>query len=311
MALASTGQWGKALLFLAGSAAICTVLLWVHAAVTGRLMRGAALSIGAARVRDATLRGEILRIGQAWLRLPGPPSFWALFHKDWLYLWRSPGPRRVLFSTLIATLAIFAPLIGNPPKVMHELIPLGLGALVVTIVGMTLNMAMTSNPFGLIDREGFGTLAFSSVDRRQFILSANLLMLLVAETLCLAMLLLVALITRYWAVVPLGLYLGLCMQIGGSPAFNLAAIVGPYRAQLKFKGRQRGNLWGMLAWAISAAPVLALIVLPYIYWKPGWALTLPLGLVYSVGLYALTLTPLAKLLQRREHAILEAVTAQE
>ncbi|MBN1579535.1 MAG: hypothetical protein JXA89_02445 [Anaerolineae bacterium] len=316
MALASTGQWGRAFAFLAGSTALVAALLWLHAVVTGRLMRGAALSIGVARVRDATLRDAPLRgagvhIGRARLRLPGSPAFWTLFHKNWRYLWRSPGPRRVLFSTSIATLAIFVPLITDPPRIMHELIPLGLGALIVTMVGMTLNMAMTSNQFGIIDREGFGTLAFSSLDRRQFILSSNLLMLLLVEVLYLPTLSVIALITGYWLVVPLGLYLGLCMQIGGSPAYNLAAIVGPYRAQLKFKGRQRGSLWGMLAWAISAAPVLALIVLPYIYWKPGWAFTLPLGLVYSVGLYALTLKPLAKLLQRREHAILQAVTAQE
>ena len=96
------------------------------------------------------------------------------------------------------------------------------------------------------------------------------------------------------------------------PAYNLAAIVGPYRAQLKFSaGRQRGNLWGLLAWLVSAPPVLALIVLPYVFWKPGLALTLPLGAVYSLGLYALTLKPLARLLQRREYTILEAVTAEE
>jgi hypothetical protein len=113
-------------------------------------------------------------------------------------------------------------------------------------------------------------------------------------------------------VLPLGLYLGLCLQVGGAPAYNLAAIIGPYRTQLKFSGgRQRGNLWGMLAWLISATPVLALIALPYIFWKPGLVLTLPLGAVYCLGLYALTLKPLAKLLQRREYTILQAVTAEE
>ena len=121
-----------------------------------------------------------------------------------------------------------------------------------------------------------------------------------------------ALLTKLWTVLPLGLYLALCMQIGGAPAYNLAAIIGPYRTQLKFtRGRQHGNLWGMLSWFISAPPVLALIVLPYIFWRPGLALTLPLGAVYSVGLYALTLKPLARLLQRREYDILEAVTARE
>ena len=102
------------------------------------------------------------------------------------------------------------------------------------------------------------------------------------------------------------------MQVGGAPAYNLAAIVGPYRTQLKFSGgRQQGNLWGMLAWALSAPPILALIVLPYIFWRPALVVTLPLGIVYSVGLYLLTLKPLARFLQRREHAVLEAVTREQ
>ena len=61
------------------------------------------------------------------------------------------------------------------------------------------------------------------------------------------------------------------------------------------------------AWSVSAVPVLALTVLPYLYWRPGLWLTLPLGAVYSVGLYVLTLGPLARLLQIREHEILKAV----
>jgi ABC-type amino acid transport system permease subunit len=106
------------------------------------------------------------------------------------------------------------------------------------------------------------------------------------------------------------MYLGLTLQLGGIPAYTLASIIGSYRAQLKFSGgRQRGNLWGMVAWIVSAPPVLALIALPYIFWKPALIVTLPLGLVYSVGLYGLTLAPLARFLQRREHAILQAISS--
>jgi hypothetical protein len=67
-------------------------------------------------------------------------------------------------------------------------------------------------------------------------------------------------------------------------------------------------MWGFLAWGLSALPILALIVLPYIFWRPGLLITLPLGIIYSLGLYILTLKPLARLFQRREYAILEAVT---
>lgn len=308
MALAVTGEWGRGLLFLLASIIFVSLLLWFHAGITRRLIEGAAVGLGAERVR---LRG--MRARQVHLRLPGPPTFWALFHKDWLYLWRSPGPRRMAFSALISILAVVVPLQAKPPPgAWKAALPLLVGGFVIVMINMVINTGMTANYFGLIDREGFGTLALSPVDRRQVLLSANLIVLLVSGALYLVVLSIIAAWMRYWPVLPLGLYLGLCMQVGGGPAYNLAAVIGSYRMQLKFSsGRRRGNLWGMLAWAVSAAPILALVVLPYIFWKPGLLFTLPLGVAYSVALYALTLKPLARLLQRREHAILAAVTAEE
>jgi hypothetical protein len=274
--------------------------------ITRRLMQGAALSVGVARVRS---RGR-------FLRLPGPSALWAAFRKDWTYLWRSPLPRRLVFSSLIMAVVMVFPLRnmahGDTSLAVRKAMPLITGAFVVTMVGMTINMSLTANYFGAIDREGFATLAISPLDRRYAILSANLAVLLYASLQFLMVSAVIALLTNLWVVLPLGLYLGLCLQIGGTPAYNLAAIIGPYRTQLKFRGgRQRGNLWGILAWLLSAPPVLALIVLPYAFWKPGLALTLPLGAMYSLGLYALSLKPLARLLQRREHAVLMAVAAEE
>jgi hypothetical protein len=178
---------------------------------------------------------------------------------------------------------------------------------------MAINMGLTANYFGAIDREGFATLALSSLNRSYLLLSANLAILLYAGVQFAAISLVLAIFTGRWALLPVGLCLGLCLQIGSTPAYNLAAIIGPYRAQLKYSrgARRRGNAWGMLAWVVSAPPVLALILLPYIYWRPGLFATMLAAIVYSVGLYATTLKPLAKLFQRREHAILEAVTAQE
>jgi hypothetical protein len=310
MGLVAAGDWGRGLLFLAFSTAVVALLLRVHAGITRRLMEGAALGVGAERVQSR----------RRFSRLPGPPAFWALFHKDWIHLWRNPMPRRLIFSTLIMVVAMALPLrsIGQEPGDENELMaireaaPLVAGAFIITMVGMAINMSMTANYFGTIDREGFATLAFSAVDRRYTLLAANLSTCLYAAAQFLVISLIIALMAGSWQVLPLGLYLGLCLQIGGAPAYNLAAIIGPYRTQLKFsRGRQRGNLWGMLAWGTSAPPILALIVLPYIFWKPGLALTLPLGVIYSLGLYTLTLTPLARLLQRREHIILGAVTAEE
>ncbi len=308
MGLAVDGQWGLALLFLALSIAVVALLLRLHASITRRLMQGAALSIGAERVRSRGWR----------VRLPGPPAFWAVFRKDWLYLLRSPMPRRLIFSSLMMTAGMVIPLMrgfgeSDIPLSIQRLIPLLVGAFVLTMTGMAINMGLTANYFGTIDREGFVTLMLSPLKRGYVLLSANLAALLYAGVQFAVISLAIAIITGLWAMLPLGLCLGLCLQIGSTPAYNLAAIIGPYRTQLKYSRgtRQRGNAWGMLAWVVSAPPVLALILLPYIFWRPALVIAIPAAIVYSIGLYALTLKPLTKLFQRREHAILEAVTTSE
>ena len=63
--------------------------------------------------------------------------------------------------------------------------------------------------------------------------------------------------------------------------------------------------------AASRNGFLAMILLPAIFWQPGLVFTWPLALAYSSVLYVGTLKPLARLLQRREHSILQAVTEQE
>ena len=311
MGLATRGQWGSAFLLLPISMALVALLLRVHAGITRRLMDGAALSVGTERVRS-----------HRFMQLSGPPTLWALFRKDWIYLWRSPVPRRLLFSSLIMVVAMAFPMRslaqegeqgdGDLSPAVRAAMPLIAAGFIITMSSMAVNMGLTANYFGTIDREGFATLALSPSDRRYLILSANLAVLLYTGLQVFVTTLGIALLSGSWVVLPLGMYLGLCLQIGGAPAYNLAAIIGPYRTQLKFRGgRQRGNLWGMLAWLISATPVLALIALPYVLWKPGLVLTLPLGAIYCLGLYTLTLKPLATLLQRREYTILLAVTAEE
>jgi hypothetical protein len=191
-------------------------------------------------------------------------------------------PRRLIFPSLVMAVVMVVPIWsiaqGDAPPALREVLSLIAGAFVITMSSMVVNLRITGNYFGTIDREGFETPAHSALDRRHVILSANLAVALYAGLQIVVLLSVIAALSGSWAVFPLGLYLGLCLQVGGAPAYNLAAIVGPYRAQLKFSGgRQRGNLWGLLAWLVSAPPVLALIVLPYVFWKPGLALTLPLG----------------------------------
>ena len=307
MGLAVRGEWGRGLLFLLLSTVSVALLLWAHAGIVRRLMAGAALSLGIGRVRTRRWR----------LRLPSPPALSALFRKDWIYLWRSPMPRRLLFSSLFIVIAVALPLRSmltgeDRPSGLDAALPLLASALIVIPVSMAINLGLTANYLGTIDREGFGTLALSVADRRLVILSANLAVLLYAGLLYLVLATVVALLANSWELMPLVLYVSLCLQIGSTPAYNLAALMGPFRAQLKFRGgRQRGNVWGILGFLVSAPPVLGLVALPYLFWRPGLILSLPLAGAYGVGLYLLTLKPLARLLQSREYKILEAVTAQE
>lgn len=305
MGLVVTGAWARAAAFLAGSLVAVALLLWVHAGITRQLMRGAALGIGTERVRS--------RKARLWDRLPGPRTFWALLRKDWIYLWRGPGVRRLIFGALLSVLpTVFIALQGELQSELGDVSVLAIGGFVVLMMGMVLNLGLTANYFGMVDREGFGTLALAPVDRRQVIAAANVASLLIVLLLYSLAFGLIALVSGVWRWVPLVLSAGLCLQISGTPIYTLASLIGPYRAQLKFTSgtRQRGNLWGMLAWVISALPIGALFVVPYFVWRPALFVTVPLAFVYSLGVYVLTLRPLAKLLRRREHAILDAVTRE-
>ncbi|MBN1430047.1 MAG: hypothetical protein JXB07_16880 [Anaerolineae bacterium] len=307
MGATAAGDWKSALLFLPLSIGVVALLLWVHAGVTWRLMNGAAMSMGAERVRSH----------RRFLNLPGPPDFWALFRKDWIYLRRSPLTRQLFLPTLMIVVMGFlfmrSMVRSNDLSAgMMAALPMIVGVAAIAMVSMTNNLAFTANYYGVVDRKGFATLSTSPIDRRHIILSANLVVLLYMSLQTLIISFGVALATRSWHILPLGFYLGLCLQIGGSPAYNLAAIIGPYRAQFQFGTKQQqGNLWGLLAWLIATPPVLVLIVLPYFLWKPALIFTMPLGTVYCVGLYWITLKPLAQLLQRRERAILDAVVSEE
>lgn len=302
MGLAANGKWLPALGFLVLAALFVAFMLWVHAAVTRRLMGGAVVALGAESVRSGLWQHS----------LPGSPVFWALFRKDWLNLQRNPVPRWLIFPALLTTAGVMFSMWGigqsELPAFGQNIAHIAALAFSLTIISLITGVSLTGNYYGTIDREGFATLALAPMDARFMLLSSNVIVWLYTGLQIALPIVGIALATRSWEVVPVGLILGTCLQVGGAPAYNLAAIIGPYRAQLTFTGNnQQGNLWGMLAWLVSAPPVLALVGLPYVYWKPALLITLPLCILYSVGLYALTLKPLARLVQARSHAIFAAV----
>ena len=219
-------------------------MLWVHSTITQRLMAGAAIRMGEERVRHRQFR----------VRLPGPPALWVLFHKDWLYLTRSPVTRRILFATPIAIIAAGVGIwqvsnVVEPSSPMRHLIPIvGAGFLLIITNLATANY--TSNYFGSVDREGFASLMVSSVDRRYIWLSANLMTFVLAMLQSIVLLIIVAIVGRSWLVLPWGIIFAICLHIATAPAYNVTSILAPYRARMDFTN-QGGNIWIMFAWIIG------------------------------------------------------------
>ena len=303
MGMVVADNLGTGMLFLVLSVFAVGGLLWVHARITRRLMEGAALTVGVQRVRSQGMGFD----------LPGPTAFWALFGKDWRYLWRSPMPRRMVFGALLSSVMIFLSLmsipVGELPETWGQNLYVVIGILLLFMLNLMFNMSLTANYFGTIDREGFGTLSTSASSWPHVLLSANLAMLLFTGSMFTLVFLVVAVISGHWWEALLLLYAGIAIQVSTTPAYNFAAIIGPYRTELKYSTQNRGgNLWGMLAWLLATPPVALMVLLPYFTYKPALIVTLPLSALYTTGLYVLTLKPLSKLLQRRAHIILERVT---
>ncbi len=309
MALPVAGQWVAGLAFLVLSSAAAVGLYAVHAAIVRRMMQGVALHMSSERVRSQRLD----------LRLPGPPALWSLVEKDWAYLRRSPMTRRILLGTPVVAVAFgFAVWQANNvgqtigrglTGSLHPDLPF-LGACLMAI-SVSLSMCnLTANYFGVVDREGFGSLMLCGVDRRWVWLSANLVSLIFTLALTLLLLLVVAVLTRSWLALPWGLLFAVCLYLSTVPAANLTSALAPHRARFSLGNNNQGNLWLLASWAIAAPPVCLLFILPYFLWRPGLAITLPLAALYSAALYVLTLKPLARLLDRRTHSIYEAISGE-
>ena len=304
MAAPVTGQWATGLGFLVLSLAFSGLLLWIHAAVTRRMMQGAALRIGTERVRSRRWRRQ----------MPGPAAFWALWSKDWYYLRRSPITPRALLSTPIIAVAFGFGLwqmssILPPESPFRAAIPLLAGALVLVSANLGTS-TLAADYLGTIDREGLASLLLTPVDRRLVLLSSTAVTLLLGMAQSLVLLVAVAIFTGSWIVLPWGLYFALCLHFGTMPLYHLSSILAPYRAPLQAWGGKGGNMGVFIAWTVGTPPIVALFVLPALLWPPAQIVTLPLAAVYAFGLYALTLKPIATLMDRRTHQILEAITEE-
>ena len=303
MAYAGVGMWGRAALFLGLGASSVLGLLGLHAFVTLKLMRGTAVTVGTARVRR-----------RSSMTLPVPSALGALLAKDLRHLWRNPMPRRLMFGMLVMVVMVGFSLSRLPQGPSSgeaaRRMPIELLFLLLVMVSMSLNIGLSANYFGTIDREGFGSLMVTGTDRRLVILSANLATLLLAMVAYGLTIFVVLMIQGTWDMLPLLLFLTVAMQISSTPAYTLVAILAPYRATLgSGMQRQGGNIWGLVAWAVSAPPVAILVLVPRYFMPELLWVTIPLSILYTVGIYMATLKPLAGMMLQREGTLFEAITS--
>lgn len=305
MALPVGGRLAAGIGFLALSLIFCAGLLGAHATIIRRLLRGARLRSATERVRSQHLDGK----------LPGPAVLSALFAKDWIYLRRSPVARRVLLASPFVAVAF-----GFAIWQVATLLPVSssfrqaLPFLTTALAMISINLStsnLTSDYFGAVDREGFAALMLAPVDRRFVFLSSGLLTLLFALAQSVVMLVIIAVVSRNWLVLPWGLSLALCLHVSTLPAFALTSIIGAYRAKMEFLNQSQGNFWVVLAWVVASPPVVILFVVPFLFWNPGIWPGMILSVIYSTALYLVTLKPLARLLDRRTYQVLETVTGDE
>jgi len=299
------GRWGAAVALLVLALAAGLGLLWWHSRLVARLMQGAGIRLRTQRVRS-----------ERWQRnWPGPPQLWALLLKDWICLRRSPATAQALaMSPLVALGLGVVPVVlvrglAAPDSGWHQTLPI----LVAVLLTVAANLALTSissNYFGTVDRDGLATLLLSPVDRRYVLISGNLAALVLAMALSLLFLLPVALLSGMWVVIVGGVVLALLLNVSAAPLYTLVGILGARRQNVENWNQDTGNLWTLLAWPFAIAPALLLVVVPYLLWRPALLVTLPLAVVYAVGLNLLTLRPLARLLDRRAGQIVQAVSEQ-
>ncbi len=195
------------------------------------------------------------------------------------------------------------------------------GAVVFSIFMLVQFLA---NQFGF-DRDGFRALILSPADRRHILLGKNLaslpvgagfgllLLLLVSLRLHLSLLVFAAALFQLVAVL-------LLAGLGG----NLLSILVPYRVQQgTLKPTKMPGLAMLVLMLCHMLFPLAMVPaflppLADLLWRAGgWSNAVPVNLIFSVALAALTalaywqaLAPLARLLQRRETRILAVVTVE-
>ena len=334
--LADGGQYVAALPWLAGSLVLIPPLLWLWARVlehgittaetatapSGRRGRRAARALAAASVANASVAATQRALPQTAPRrelLPAPVQ--TIAAKDLRYLWRDPQLKAALLSALVPLLFVLLPsFYGNPNRLAGQ----GLGSFQVLLAPLPMLFIVLSfsiNALGL-ERQGLQTLFLFPIKPRHVLFAKNLVIGGLAVVLQVLSVVALSAISGGWSNAPAALAVGVAADLVMLGCGNVTSVLLPFRVRQMHTGAntissENGCLRSLLmqvvllATALLLVPVGAALVLPLLFERAVLlAVTLPLSLVYGLGLYLLATWLIAPQLLTRAPEIL-AITTRE
>jgi hypothetical protein len=238
-------------------------------------------------------------------------------------LLRAPEVKMALGSSVVSILIVGGMIFLRSPPTLSDVTKPFIATGVVAFSTFILVQFFT-NQFGF-DRDGFRSLILSPADRRHILLGKNLAILPVGLSLGLIMLVLVSV----WLHLPLLAVSAAMLQLVtllliASLGGNLLSILMPFRIQ---PGTMKPTKMPGLAvfvmilcqllLPVAMAPVFAGPLLAWLWHRNDLPAFVPVNLIFSallcgalVLIYWQALTPLGRLLQRRETKILGVVTVE-
>jgi hypothetical protein len=258
------------------------------------------------------------------LRLPAVPEQAAVLAlATFRSLLRAPEVKMALGSSFLSMGIIGAMVfLRSPPHLSDATKPFI--ATGVAAFSIFMFVQFLANQFGL-DRDGFRSLILSPADRKLILLGKNLACLPIGGAFGVILLAL----SSVWLHLPLLVFAATLLQLAamlliGGLAGNLLSILAPYRIQPGSMKPTKMPGLAMLAMILSRMFFPAVMTpafvppLAELLWRmAGWPDMVPVNLILSLLLAALmvfaywqTLSPLGRLLQRRETKILGVVTVE-
>jgi ABC-2 type transport system permease protein len=297
---------GDALAFLGWASAstlALTAVIGVSVTLAQRLYRGE-LDLG-----EATGGGA----ARARMRLPGVVG--ALVEKDLRVAWRDPRMKALVFTGVIGPLVLLLLFWQGSAGPLRP-------GLLVAIASFSGLGALGANAFAL-ERQGLGLLLGFPADRLAILVGKNLGVI----ALRLPALLVVSLATFAVAgpaFVPAIAAVVLLTQVLASAADNYLSILFPFpvAAAGRDPGASASGTRGLGAAAMTLLATLVTLVAsgPFVFlaWLPEllgerwlWAMTLPLALGGASAVYFMVTSGAARLLERREQALVARMAGED